>query len=63
MTLQLIEERIELLITLLGILDDRVGIIDLKLEVRDSIWDATRQIASAVEAPDSRGAVSAQEGS
>jgi hypothetical protein len=43
--LRRIEERIELLACGLATVDDRVGIIDLKLEGLDSIFDAVRAIS------------------
>jgi hypothetical protein len=48
--LRRIEQRIEVLACRLATIDDRVGIIDLKLEGLDSIFSLTRQIAALVGA-------------
>ena len=53
--LRRIEQRIEVLAYRLASVDDRVGIIDLKLEGLDSIFSLTRQIAAALGALNGRG--------
>jgi hypothetical protein len=50
--LRRIEGRIEWLACSLATIDDRVGIIDLKLEGLDSISDAMRAITTAVGTPE-----------
>jgi hypothetical protein len=46
--LRRIEQRIEVLACRLATIDDRVAIIDLKLEGLDSIFSLTREIAAAL---------------
>ena len=53
-TLRRIEQKIDVLAWRLAAVEERVGIVDLKLEALDSIWESIRDIVGVMSTGEAR---------